>query len=351
MRQLPVHLVGHGALLEHHHDMAGPLRHRRDMQIDDPLRRGARRAEIDLVFVDGAAALTHLLDQRQQRTAERDEIAQRMPAQQRDRNIEKILRGRVGVADPVVGADDQHGEWQGIEHRLGGADRRCRIAGAGEAHAAALHARRRECIGEPALGFPRGRRRQHVARASLEGFARRPRARGRGIERPADMLAGMLFADALAMMGEHLVIKRRYGFELRPAAAGPLRGGRPGEAPRHLARKPRPPLAPRADHHGIGPRAGERRRVPSSRLGDIAVDDDRDRDRRLDGADRGPVGAAGIELAARAAVHRDQLHACCLGPTRQFRRIDASRDPSRAASSTSPAPRPPRRSRRSAATA
>ena len=94
MRELPVHLIGDGALLEHQHHLARPLRHRRDIEVDHPLRRRARRAEIDLVFAHRPAPLARLLDQREDRTAERDEIAQRMPAQQCDRHIEKILRGR-----------------------------------------------------------------------------------------------------------------------------------------------------------------------------------------------------------------------------------------------------------------
>jgi hypothetical protein len=42
---------------------------------------------------------------------------------------------------------------------------------------------------------------------------------------------------------------------------------------------------------------------------DVAVDDDGDRYRRLDGAHRRPVGAAFVELAAGAAMHRDKPHA------------------------------------------
>ena len=45
MGELAVHLVGDGALLQHHHDMAGPLRQRRDMQVDEALAGIARRAE------------------------------------------------------------------------------------------------------------------------------------------------------------------------------------------------------------------------------------------------------------------------------------------------------------------
>ena len=54
--ELAVHLVGDGALLQHHHDVVRPLRERRHMQVDDAVAGIARRAEVDLVFVDGGAA-------------------------------------------------------------------------------------------------------------------------------------------------------------------------------------------------------------------------------------------------------------------------------------------------------
>ena len=94
MGELAVHLVGDGALLQHDHDVAGPLRHRRDVQVDEPFAGIARRAEIDLVFVHGGAAAAHLLDQREQRAAERHEVAQRVPAQQRHRDFEEMSRPR-----------------------------------------------------------------------------------------------------------------------------------------------------------------------------------------------------------------------------------------------------------------
>ena len=79
MRELTIHFVGDGALLQHHHDIVGLFRQRRDMQIDQPIAGIAWRAEIDLVFVDGGAALAHLLDQREQGAAERHQIAQQVP--------------------------------------------------------------------------------------------------------------------------------------------------------------------------------------------------------------------------------------------------------------------------------
>ena len=60
MGELPIHLVGDGALLQHHYDVIRLLRQRRDMEIDQPIARIPRRAEIDLVFVDWRAALRAL---------------------------------------------------------------------------------------------------------------------------------------------------------------------------------------------------------------------------------------------------------------------------------------------------
>ncbi len=74
MGELAVHLVGDRALLQHHDHMIRPLRQRRDMQIDQALAGIARRAEIDLVFVDRGAAPAHLLDEREQGAAERHEV-------------------------------------------------------------------------------------------------------------------------------------------------------------------------------------------------------------------------------------------------------------------------------------
>ncbi len=97
MGELAIHLVGDGALLQHHHDMVRLLGQRRDVKIDQPVARIARRAEIDFVFVDGRAAPAHLLDQREQRAAERHEVAQQMAPQQRHRDLEKRLRRGIGV--------------------------------------------------------------------------------------------------------------------------------------------------------------------------------------------------------------------------------------------------------------
>jgi hypothetical protein len=65
VRQLPVHLVGDGALLQHHDDVARPLGQRGHVQVDLAVAADAGRTEIDLVFVDRRSARAHLVDQRQ----------------------------------------------------------------------------------------------------------------------------------------------------------------------------------------------------------------------------------------------------------------------------------------------
>src|SRR6516162_9201358 len=53
--------VSDGALLQHHHDVAGLLRHGRDVQVDEAVAGHARRGQIDLVFVHRGTAAAHLL--------------------------------------------------------------------------------------------------------------------------------------------------------------------------------------------------------------------------------------------------------------------------------------------------
>jgi len=97
---------------------------RRDMQIDQSVAGIAWRRQIDFVFVHRGAAMAHLLDQREQRAAERHEIAQHLPAQQQHRRLEEVFRGDIGVGDPALGVDDNDRQRQRVEHRIRGAERR-----------------------------------------------------------------------------------------------------------------------------------------------------------------------------------------------------------------------------------
>ncbi len=89
-----------------------------------------------------------------------------------------------------------------------------------------------------------------------------------------------------------------------------------------------------ADHHRVG--AGGRERGGGILVAaDVAVDDDRDRDAVLDGANRRPVGAALVELAARSSVHRDRrTPASCARRASSGALIERSSQPSRILSVT-----------------
>jgi hypothetical protein len=140
MGELPVHLVGDGAFLQHHHDMAGALGERRDMQVDLAIATHAGGAQIDLVFIDRRMAGTHLVDQGEQRTAERHQLLQRLALQELGRDFEKGFGRHVGVDDLSIGTDQQHGIGQRVED--GFAVRRPSLAMfRGRTHAAALHAK------------------------------------------------------------------------------------------------------------------------------------------------------------------------------------------------------------------
>ncbi len=107
------------------------------MQIDRTVAGIARGAEIDLVFVDRRTAGAHLLDEREQRTAEGNQFPKQVTAQQRQRYLEESLGGDVGVDHLAVGRDDDDRVRQRIEHRIGGRYRQERFSGA---HAACLNA-------------------------------------------------------------------------------------------------------------------------------------------------------------------------------------------------------------------
>ena len=118
MCQLPVHLVGDGALLQHYDDMTGPLGERRHMKIHLAIAAYPRRAQIDLVLIDRRTAAAHLIDQRQQWTAERHKFLQRLTPQKLSRNLEERFRGHIRIDDLAVRRDQQHRIGQGIEYGI-----------------------------------------------------------------------------------------------------------------------------------------------------------------------------------------------------------------------------------------
>jgi hypothetical protein len=119
MRELAIHLVGDGALLQHHDDVFRLFRQRRYMQVHQTVAWIAWRAEIDLVFIDGRTASAHLLDQQKERTAERHQFAKLMTPQQRQRNLKEGFGRSIGVDHFPIGGYNDDGVRQGIEHRIG----------------------------------------------------------------------------------------------------------------------------------------------------------------------------------------------------------------------------------------
>jgi hypothetical protein len=105
------------------------------MQVDQPVARIARGRQVHLVFVDGGAAGSHLLDERQQGAAERHKIAQQLAPQQHDGRLEEGLRRHVRVSDLAVGGDDDDRQRQRVEHRVRGA-----VLGAGCVQGRVVHA-------------------------------------------------------------------------------------------------------------------------------------------------------------------------------------------------------------------
>ena len=199
-----------------------------------------------------------------------------------------------------------------------GIGRRCSAA---ERHAAALHAKSSNASCKRAMHAVRIVRCQNLLPPGLQRRGRRAAASRRDLERPAEMFARMAQADAQAVVAADLVIERADIARAARRATARLRRRRysrrrpiwPGShgwpcAPRPIITASAPDMFERG--HGLFER------------GDVAVDDERNRDRILDGAHRAPIGLALVELAARAAMHGDHLHAGSFRAARQLRRVE-----------------------------
>ena len=116
--------------------MAVTLGQRRDIQVDDMFAGIARGREIDPIFIHGTAVFAHLIDQRQQRAAERDQFAQQVTLQQRHRDFKEILGRDIGVDDLAIRGDDDDWQWQRVHDRVRTA---CEKIGGAKTHAAALN--------------------------------------------------------------------------------------------------------------------------------------------------------------------------------------------------------------------
>ena len=69
-------------------------------------------------LVPFGSPLLALIDQRQQRAAERHQFLQRLPLQELGRNLEEGFGGDVGVDDAAVGRNKQHRVGQRVEDGL-----------------------------------------------------------------------------------------------------------------------------------------------------------------------------------------------------------------------------------------
>ena len=99
------------------------LRHGRDIKVDDLVRAHARRGDIDAVFVDRCLPLANLLDQRQQRAAERRKAGEVAARQDRGAGAEEILGIGIGVIDEVVRPDHDHRAADGVQNDMRAVDR------------------------------------------------------------------------------------------------------------------------------------------------------------------------------------------------------------------------------------
>ena len=118
MGELPLDHLRHAALLEHDQHAPRGLRQRPGVKIDELRRIESVRAQVDTVFVDGGAVPLHLLDQRDERAAEGNDVAEVAPAKRARAHLEEVLSRGVGVVDPQALADDEERMGQSAEQSI-----------------------------------------------------------------------------------------------------------------------------------------------------------------------------------------------------------------------------------------
>ena len=119
MRQLAIDLVGHGALLKHHHHRTRLTHHRRHVKVHQLFLPQTRRGEVDTIFIDRRTALAHLIDQRQKRRAEGNEGGDAIARQMRGAGPEKGFRFPVGKGDMARGIHQNDRVLNRIQNRHG----------------------------------------------------------------------------------------------------------------------------------------------------------------------------------------------------------------------------------------
>ena len=108
MGELALDHLCHGALLQHHDDIALLFWERRSKDIDRAFARQFRQAEIDGIFVDGRIGLPDLADQGQERAGKGNDGVELPALEDRLAQAEKRLGREIDIADPVIGAQNQH---------------------------------------------------------------------------------------------------------------------------------------------------------------------------------------------------------------------------------------------------
>ena len=88
------------------------------VEIDELRRIEAVGAEIDAVFVDVGFVPLHLLDERDERAAEGDDVGELALAENRRAHLEEVFGGGVDVFDVQPLADQQHRMGQRAQQRF-----------------------------------------------------------------------------------------------------------------------------------------------------------------------------------------------------------------------------------------
>ena len=104
MGELAIHLVGDRALLQHDDDMVGPLRQRRDMQVDQALAGIARRARSTLYSLTAAPRCRTCSISASSGLPNGTSSRSRCRRSSGSRGLEELFRRDIGVGDLAVGA-------------------------------------------------------------------------------------------------------------------------------------------------------------------------------------------------------------------------------------------------------
>ena len=115
MGELTLDHLRHAALLQHDQHAARSLGQWSAVKVDELRHVEAVGAEIDAIFIDVRAVALDLPDERDERTAEGDDIAERMAAENRRAHLEEVFTGGVDIFDAETLADHEQRMRQGAQ--------------------------------------------------------------------------------------------------------------------------------------------------------------------------------------------------------------------------------------------